>query len=162
MRRDILYKNDDFVFSYRVGVILIRDGRILLQKPKDDDYAVIGGHVCGMETGAEALKREYREELHAEIEADRLMAVGENFFPWGKKPCHQICLYYSVRLLDSAIPLEGTFHGYDELDNERVDLDFCWLPLEALKRGTKVYPLELIPFLIAPRKEIIHFVSRAI
>ena len=28
---DILFKQDDFVFSYRVGGVLIRDGKILLQ-----------------------------------------------------------------------------------------------------------------------------------
>ena len=33
MRDDILYKEKDFVFSYRVGGILIQNGKILLQKP---------------------------------------------------------------------------------------------------------------------------------
>ena len=47
---DILFKNDDFVFSYRVGGILIRNGKILLQRPKNDDYSIIGGHVAAMET----------------------------------------------------------------------------------------------------------------
>ena len=40
---DILFKNDDFVFSYRVGGILIHNEKILLQRPKNDDYAIIGG-----------------------------------------------------------------------------------------------------------------------
>ena len=40
---DILFKNDDFVFSYRIGGILIRDGKILLQRPKNDDYSIISG-----------------------------------------------------------------------------------------------------------------------
>lgn len=35
---DILFKNDDFVFSYRVGGILIHKGKILLQRPKNDAY----------------------------------------------------------------------------------------------------------------------------
>lgn len=61
---DILFKQDDFVFSYRVGGVLIRDGKILLQRPKGDDYAIIGGHVAAMETTEETLKREYMEELH--------------------------------------------------------------------------------------------------
>ena len=43
MANDILFKNEDFVFSYRVGGILIHDGKILLQKPKNDDYSIIGG-----------------------------------------------------------------------------------------------------------------------
>ena len=33
---DILFKNDDFVFSYRVGGILKHNGKILLQCPKND------------------------------------------------------------------------------------------------------------------------------
>ena len=35
---DILFKNDEFVFSYRVGGILIHNEKILLQRPKNDDY----------------------------------------------------------------------------------------------------------------------------
>ena len=45
MNKDILYKDNDFVFSYRVGGILIHNDKILLQKPKNDDYSIIGGHV---------------------------------------------------------------------------------------------------------------------
>ena len=131
---DILFKNDDFVFSYRVGGILKHNGKILLQRPKNDDYAIIGGHIAAMETSMETLKREFEEELHAKIEVDNLLAIGEIYFPWGKRPCHQICLYYNVHLVDDNIPLDGVFHGYDELDNERIDLDFCWVSLEDLKK----------------------------
>ncbi len=42
--------------------------------------------------------------------------------PWGNRPCHQIALYYKVHLSDlSSIPLDGTFQGYDDLGNERID-----------------------------------------
>jgi hypothetical protein len=47
---DILFKNDHFVFSYRVGGILKHNGKILLQRPKNDDYAIIGGHVAIINT----------------------------------------------------------------------------------------------------------------
>lgn len=115
---DILFKNDDFVFSYRVGGILIRNGKILLQRPKNDDYSIIGGHVAAMETSIETLKREFEEELHTKIEVDNLLAIGEIYFPWGKRPCHQICLYYNVHLVNYDIPLDAKqvtriilFHG---------------------------------------------------
>ena len=161
--KDILFKTDDFVFSYRVGGILIHNGRILLQKPKNDDYAIIGGHISSMETTRETLQREFEEELHAGIVVDNLLAVGEIFFPWGKKPCHQICFYYKVHLCDmDSIPTEGIFHGYDELDNERIDLDFCWVPLSELEKGLKVYPLEMIPIILRDSKEIVHFVSNQV
>lgn len=163
MGRDILFKDEDFIFSYRVGGILIHNEKILLQKPKGDDYSIIGGHISSFETSKETLIREFEEEIHTQIEVDDLIAIGEIFFPWGKKPCHQICLYYSVHLLNKgSIPMDGVFQGYDELDNQRIDLDFCWIPLEDLRNGLKVYPLELIPHILSASKEIIHFTSKYI
>lgn len=159
---DILFKNDHFVFSYRVGGILIRNRKILLQRPKNDDYSIIGGHVAAMETSIETLKREFEEELHTKIEVDNLLAIGEIYFPWGKRPCHQICLYYNVHLVNDDIPLDGVFHGYDGLDDKRIDLDFCWVPLEDLKNDVKVYPQELVPYILEQKKEIVHFVSKQI
>lgn len=161
MSKDILFETDEFIFSYRVGGLLIKNGKILLQKPKNDDFAIIGGHVKGFETATEALKREFEEETHAKIAIDSLLAVGEVFFPWGKKPCHQIGLYYKVHLLnDQDIPLDGSFHGYDDFGGERVDLDFCWVSLNDLKNGLKVYPLELIPYILNDNKETMHFISK--
>lgn len=161
--KDILFKEEEFVFSYRVGGILIHNDKILLQRPKNDDYSIIGGHVSRMELTEEALKREFEEELHVKIEVDEMIAVGEIFFPWGNRPCHQISFYYKVHLRDiESIPLDGIFHGYDDLDNERINLDFCWVPLEELRNGVKVYPLELIPYILSDTKEIVHFVSKQV
>lgn len=161
MGKDILFKTETEVFSYRVGGILIRDGKILLQRPKNDDFAIIGGHVEFLETTEETLKREFEEELLAKIEVENLLAVGEVFFLWGNRPCHQICLYYKVHLVnEKEIPLDGIFHGYDDLGNERINLDFCWVPLEELEKGLKVYPTELIPYILEDRKETVHFVSK--
>ncbi len=162
MKRDIIFPTEVFVFSYRVGGILIRNGSILLQRHRGE-YAIIGGHVAAMETTQETLRREYQEEIHADISVDRLFAVGEVFFPWGDKPCHQVCLYYKISLVDeSQIPLEGVFHGFDELGGKRIDLDFCWVPLEELQNGLSVYPLELIPIVLEDSKETKHFISREV
>ena len=43
-----------------------------------------------------------------------------------------------MHLVNDNIPLDGVFYGYDELDNERIDLDF--------------YPLELIPYILETAK----------
>ena len=159
MEKDILYKEEDFVFSYRVGGILIHDGRILLQKPLNDDYSIIGGHVAAMETTAETLKREFSEELHANVEVGELMAVGEIFFPWGSRPFHQISLYYRVELTDpTEIPLSGSFFDYDDLDNQRINLEYCWVPLEQLTQIV-VYPQELIPHILSGKRAVLHFIS---
>ena len=91
-QRKLAYGMDKMLEVF--GGILIRNGKILLQRPKNDDYSIIGGHVAAMETSIETLKREFEEELHTKIEVDNLLAIGEIYFPWGKRPCHQICLYY--------------------------------------------------------------------
>lgn len=162
MNKDILYKDSDFIFSYRVGGILINNGKILLQKPKNEGYSIIGGHVSRLETTAQTLEREFAEELHAPIKADELIAVGEVFFSWGNRPCHQISLYYKVHLTDEvAIPTDGSFLGFDDLDNERIDLEFCWIPLEKLPE-LEIYPKELIPHIMSDSGEVLHFVSNQI
>ena len=53
---DILFKKDGFVFSYRVAGIAVHDGKVLLQKPTNEDfYAFPGGHVEFGETNEETL-----------------------------------------------------------------------------------------------------------
>ena len=118
---NILFSDKEYIFSHRVGGILIQNGKILLQKPKNDDYAIIGGHVNLFETTENALRREFKEELHTEIEIDNLMAIGEVFFPWGKKPCHQISLYYKIHLSDeNALSKNEIISGFDCLDRKSV------------------------------------------
>lgn len=40
---DILFKTDDYIFSYRVAGICVQNGKVLLQKPTNDDgYAFPG------------------------------------------------------------------------------------------------------------------------
>ena len=157
MSRDILFKTEDHVFSYRVAGILVENGKILLQRDIYGNHAVVGGHVSFMEQTKETLVREFMEELHVKIGVDDLLAVNENFFMWGDKPCHQVHFYYAVHLEDDTFFREGVVSGYDELDNMRVDLDYLWVPLEELQ-NISVYPRELRK-LLEKREGILHFVS---
>lgn len=158
--KDILFKQDDFIFSYRVAGILMHEGKILLQRPVDDDFAIPGGHVATFETTRETLAREFKEEIRADVEVGELIAVGEIFFPWGLRPCHQIGLYYLCSLKDpSQVPTDGVFPGHDDWGNERIDLNFHWLTPEEVSRNV-VYPQELIPHILSGSKEVFHFVSK--
>lgn len=159
--QDILFKTGNFVFSYRIGGVLIQNNKILLQKvPNDDGYALPGGHISFGETSDEALIREFREEFHADIRLERLLMVGENFCPWGNLPCQQINLYYLVSLSDATqIPSEGIFHGFDEQGNVRTDVEFHWIELDSLSH-LKVYPFEAKPYLITLPEHIVHFQHR--
>jgi ADP-ribose pyrophosphatase YjhB (NUDIX family) len=156
---EIILKTEAFVFSYRVAGILIHDDKILLQKPISEvGYALPGGHVSFGELSENTLIREFREEIGADIKIKRLLLIGENFFPWDDKPCQQICLYYLVSLCHpTQIPLEGSFMAYDEIFNERIDLEFSWLPLSQLN-GIILYPLNIVEHLLSLPDQIKHFI----
>lgn len=131
---DILFKTPEYVFSYRVAAVCLRDGCVLLQKPVNDTaYAFPGGHVAFGETHAETLVREFHEEMRASLTVRELKWVGELFFPWGDKPCTQICLYYDADV--SGIPSSGKFTGCEPA------MEFFWIPIEDLGK-IEVYPVE--------------------
>lgn len=117
---DILFKTDDYVFSYRAAGICIQNDRILLQKPTNDNgFAFPGGHAAFGETNEKTLIWEFKEEIGADILVGELKWVGEIFFPWGEKPCHQICLYYTVVIEDGYTPKEGTFLAQEQLEGRK-------------------------------------------
>ncbi len=139
--QDILFNKKKGIFSYRVAGILVREGKVLLQHGVDTaEYAFPGGHVRLGEISIDALVREIKEETGADVTPGRLLWVGENFFPWGKKYCHQIHLYFLITLADEhQIPLEGHFMGRREEGEGPAQVEFCWVDLEALE-GLTVYP----------------------
>lgn len=157
---DILFKTDDWVFSYRVAGICVQNGKVLLQKPTNDDgFAFPGGHVEFGETNAETLIREFREEIGADICVGELKWVAEIFFPWGKKPCHQICLYYMVDVLGENIPREGKFIAKEHIEGRGFDVEFHWVPVEEVDK-LEVYPVQAPQLLQKLGEGVQHFVYK--
>ncbi len=143
-KRDILINMEEGIFSYRVAGILIRNGMVLLQHPLNDPFhAFPGGHIRFGETSQEALIREFKEEVMADILPVRLVWVIESYFPlaiWAERRWHQICLYYLVSLCDERqMPLEGRFEMPDKTEMSISHLEFVWTPLSAL-HTLQVYP----------------------
>ena len=157
---DILFKTDDYVFSYRAAGICIQNGMVLLQKPANDEgYAFPGGHCALGETCEETLIREWKEETGADISVGKLKWVGENFFPWGGRTCHQICLYYEIEIKSDHIPLSGSFRAKECLEGRNFDLDFTWIPLKEV-RNIQLYPTNCAQLLTGPDEGVQHFVYR--
>ena len=151
---DILFKTEDWVFSYRVAGICVRNGKVLLQKPLNDTaYAFPGGHSAFGETNEETLIREFKEEIGADISVGELKWVAEIFFPWGSRPCHQICLYYMV---EGDISDSDQFPGIEE---RGVPLEFRWIPLDEVQ-NLEVYPVETPQLLQKLHEGVQHFVYK--
>ena len=157
---DILFNKDGWMFSYRVAGIVIKDGYVLLQKTtKDEAYAFPGGHVELGETNEETLVREFKEEIGADITVGELCWVAEVFFPWGDKPCHQICLYYSVDITDNKTPEKGCFMAKEHIDGRSFDLEFHWVPTEKTAE-LEIYPENAKELLQNMDKGVKHFIYR--
>lgn len=159
--RDIIFKTDEYVFNYRVAGILIYNDKILLQKIDDDTaYAIPGGHVNLGETNEEALIREFKEEINSDIKVNDLMWVGELFFPWGEKQCHQICIYYNISLNQNTnIPFDGVFYGKEELEEKSFELKFSWINIKDIE-NIDLYPIQAKKYILEGMNKIEHFVYK--
>lgn len=155
---DILFKTEEYIFSYRVAGVCRKNGRVLLQKPTNDTgYAFPGGHAAFGETNEKTLIREFQEEIGASVQVGRLLWVAEIFFTWGK-PCHQICLYYEIDEI-SGVPLSGKFSGTESLEGRNFEMEFFWLSPEELEKA-EVYPENAVRLLRDESGAVHHFVYR--
>ena len=140
--QDILFKIKHGLFSYRVAGVLLHAGKVLVQHLVDDPtYALPGGHVNFGEASEQALIREFKEEVGADIQPVRMIWIGENFFPWGENDCHQVCFYFLVTLrAETQVPLEGCFFARDEAGRKANEIEFCWMEIADLQ-NILLYPL---------------------
>lgn len=134
---------------------------MLLQKPTNDTgYAFPGGHVELGETNEETLIREFKEEIGADIQVLEIKWVAEIFFPWGDKPCHQICIYYLIKLADETqVPLSKKFIAHEHIEGRDFDIEFHWIPLEKVK-NIEIYPSNASELLERINEGVKHFVYR--
>lgn len=137
------------------------NGKVLLQTTTGEDrsFAFPGGHVEFGETHAGTLIRGFREEIGADIRVGDLKWVAEVFFPWRNKPCHQICLYHLVEILNPEIPKEGIFLAKEHLEGRKFDLEFHWVPIEQV-RNLEIYPTQTAELLGKLEDGVQHFIYR--
>ncbi len=136
----IRFEQGDNLFNYRVvGVALHNESVLLHQAEGDSFWTCPGGRAEFGETAEQTLTREMREELGVEIEIVRLLWFVENFFTYAEKRCHEIALYFLMRLpATSKYAIEpGPYQCLDEASK----LTFQWFPL----RHEVFSSLQLLP-----------------
>lgn len=116
--------------------ILIKDGKILTvrefdRKKNEIFYRLLGGGIEFGETGKDALKREFMEELGVEINVKKRLGVLENLFTFEDQKGHEICLLYSVEFSDKNVSEKeklpmiepqhaGKFAEYVDINTPRI------------------------------------------
>ena len=157
MSKDWLFVVDNNICDVRTVGVLIRNGKILVQRDKHgNEYALPGGHVRIGETLEEGIIREFKEETDADVSCVKLLWSEECFWEWNGRAAHNFAFYYLIELDgDSEIPDNGEFVSHK--DNCNVVIG--WMPIEEIQNVT-IYPEFLkreISHLDGPMK---HYVSK--
>jgi ADP-ribose pyrophosphatase YjhB (NUDIX family) len=133
-----------------VAICVCRDGdRILVaeyydRKKKQVFHRPLGGTIEFGERGEEAVRRELKEELGAELEAVRFLGALENIFLYEGRRGHELVLVYDGKFSDPA------FYKLDELVGDEFGESFkvVWKHLEEFGSGKPpLYPEGLLQLL---------------
>jgi 8-oxo-dGTP pyrophosphatase MutT (NUDIX family) len=134
-----------------LAICVCRDGdRILVAEGFDSVkreafLRPLGGSIEFGERGAQAVAREFREELGADVARIRYLGVIENLFTCEGQPGHEIVLVYDGELLDRSLYGKDFLEG---IEDGRTPFRAVWKPLAELREGSiPVYPEGLLDLL---------------
>lgn len=103
-----------------IAICICRDGdRILVaegcdSKKQQTFYRPLGGMIEFGERGDEAVRREFREEIDADLLEVRYLGTLENIFTFERRRGHEIVLVYDGRLSNRSLYKKELIRG-DEL-----------------------------------------------
>ena len=159
---DITFNTDVGKFNFRVGAIIIEDGKVLMvQRDEDDFYYSVGGRVKMNETTEEAVAREAFEETGQHFEVDRLGFVHENLFTYDRtgERFTEIAFFYYMKVSSNINNVNNIFTEYNEQGERCSSGKLVWLPLDKLS-DFAVYPTFFKTELLKHIETIKHVVQR--
>lgn len=129
--------------------IFLHEGRLLVFEGHDPIrgitfYRPLGGGVEFGEYGHDALAREIREELGAEITDVRYLGTIQSIFTHLGKQGHEIALVYKAQFVDPACYRPDAFTGAQD---DGGPIPVSWRPLTDFENGAFLVPVQLLPLL---------------
>ena len=126
--------------------LAIKDGKVLVSEGYDKVknqtfYRCLGGGIEFLEKSDEALKREFKEEIDADISVKDFLGLTENIFTYEGKNAHEIICTYAVEIKDSDYKKEYTI--IDSTNHKAK-----WIDVNTFKSHKAIlYPTEVIKYL---------------
>ncbi|XWX03284.1 NUDIX domain-containing protein [Aggregatilineales bacterium SYSU G02658] len=109
-------------------------------------YRPLGGRVEFGEYGAQAVVREFQEELQQRLIDVRYLGLCESLFTYEGQPAHEVVLVYRARFADAA--LYDLARTLEARDGDRLLGVASWQPLARFQRGeARLYPVGLLALL---------------
>jgi ADP-ribose pyrophosphatase YjhB (NUDIX family) len=133
----------------KVFCVLRRGLQLLLSFAIDPDNGVrygrlLGGGIEPGERAEDAARREFQEEIGADLTHLQRLGVVENIFTWRGQLHHEVIFVFAAEFADRAFYARDSF-----VVNEAVcDGPAEWVDLERVLTGdVTVYPNEILPLL---------------
>ena len=135
MDNNVYFEKNGYVFNYRVGAVIKKGDKILVQEHKQVDYYSLLGGRCEMgEDSISAILRELKEESGLDGTVTKPIAVIENFFvsPYNGKDYHEMFFAYEIEFNDKSI--------YDKEELETIEEDkkdyvkYVWKSIDELSK----------------------------
>lgn len=130
-------------------------GRLLVQEYHTGDetyYRPLGGSIELGEKSAHTVIREFKEELHTEVEITNYLGCLENIFQLDEGIGHEIIQLYSLRLLDTSLYEMEKMNIQDEQTVSYAK----WIPVTVFIQKKKVlYPDGILHYIQKKKDEIL-------
>jgi 8-oxo-dGTP pyrophosphatase MutT (NUDIX family) len=129
--------------------IFLRNGRILVTEAVDSIkqqtfYRPLGGGIDFGETSSDAVIREVREEINAEVANLRYLGTLENIFTYNGVPGHEIVQVYDGELVDESLYSMKSVPG---VESDGKPFGAIWKMLDAFSDERPLYPHGLLDLL---------------
>lgn len=134
-----------------IAICVFRDGdKILVPQlydptAKETFYRPLGGAIEFGERSEDAVVREVREEIGAEITNLRYLGTIENLFTYDGRMGHEIVLVYEADLADRSLYGKEVIEGQED---DGMPLKAVWKPLGEFGSRSLLYPDGLMQLLV--------------
>lgn len=125
--------------------LAIKDNKLLVGEgydnvKKETFYRCLGGGIEFLEKSDEALKREFKEEISADIIVKDFLGISENIFKYKGKQAHELILFYSIEIPEKYYKDEYQIPD----DNSKAK----WIDINEFKNKRKIlYPEEVFKYI---------------
>jgi 8-oxo-dGTP pyrophosphatase MutT (NUDIX family) len=137
-----------------IAIAVIRNGdRLLVFEGRDHIkqqtfYRPLGGGIEFGEFAVDAVVREIREEIGAELVNPRFLGALENVFTLNGDPKHEIVMVFEGGLADSGLHAIATMEGTEA---DESNFKVLWKPLADFAAGDVLHPDGLLELLTGSR-----------
>jgi len=126
--------------------IIVKNGKLLVENCYDEVkdevfYRCLGGGIEFLEKSENTIRREFKEEIGADVKVGNFLGLCENIFNYQGKDAHELVLFYEAELSDEDI--KDVYHKLDD-DHNKI----TWEDIKDFKDNKKiVYPKEVLKYI---------------